>query len=548
MGELVNLLLGAVSPGTPAPADPQAASSSKHAEVAGGGFQELMLKSLEGNPNRVEAGESWAGQQVTEETKPGETESEDKSEKSTAGTEILLGSTETTPSLPEAADAATALVVPPPQLVEVQTPVVDEAEVMAPSAPDPRSTVQAAVATQSETGIGIPTSQAASTASETVTASKPSASETEISVAQSAVPAAPAEAQMSEAELVVPATSPQVLTEAAEPVVSDAPAHAEKKPHAGVPSHKQSPPIGRTVERLGAELPAAAGAWKPSLPEVQAPVQEKGAGEYQLPATRLVLASEGNGSAKPEMRFADGKAPNAHPRLDPTDTTGLTQAQERASAGRPVYVPQEINDLLPPPVEVAPVERPTTDRTADAQSRTESDTSWLIADIRASDLKVVSNAERSPGYNAPDRVVEQKLIHEVVRAAKMQFTDGGASMAIRLNPPHLGLLQMSVSAEQGTVTASLHTSTEAARNALQADLSLLKQALSDAGINVDSINVSLGAGAEYERMLHSGAHGGPANSDAHGNPRFTEGLLSPESEPAISNARLQPIGGFDYLA
>jgi len=509
MGESVNLLLGAVSPGTPASADLQAASTSKQGEVAGGGFQELMLKSLEGNPNRVEAGESWAGQQVTEEKKPGETKSEDKSEKSTAGTEILLGSVETTPSLLDAAGAASALVVTPPQLIELQALAEDEVEVAAQSAPGSQSAVQVAVAAQSETGIAIPASAVANATAET--------------------PAAEAE---------VPA--------AAELVVPDRPAQVEQKPRFEAAPEKESVPIARTIERLAAELPAAAGDSKPSLPESPAPVSEKGAGQYQLQTPRLVLDADGNAS-KPEMRFGDGSAPNAHPQSDPTNT-GLTQPQEKANTGRPVFVPQEIKDLLPSPAEIVPVERATTDRTGDTQSRTESDSSWALADIRASDLRSVSNAERSQGYNAPERVVEQKLIHEIVRAAKVQLTEGGASMTMRLDPPHLGLLQMSVSAQQGTVTANLQTSTEAARNALQADLSLLKQALSDAGITVDSINVSLGAGADYEQMLHSGPHGDPANPGTHGNPRFVEGLLSSESEPAISDARLQRIGGFDYLA
>jgi hypothetical protein len=180
MGESVNLLLGAISPGTPASADPQAASTSKQEEVAGGGFQELMLKSLEGNPNREEAGESWAGQQVTEETKPGETKSEDKSEKSTAGTEILLGSADTTPSLPEALLVASALVVPPPQLLGVQTPAEGEVEVAAQSASDSRPMAQVAVAAQSETGIAIPASPAAKTTTETPAASETPAAEAEV--------------------------------------------------------------------------------------------------------------------------------------------------------------------------------------------------------------------------------------------------------------------------------------------------------------------------------------------------------------------------------
>ena len=564
MGELVNLLLGAISPGTPASADPQAASPSKQAEVAGGGFQELMLKSLEGNPIREEAGESWAGQQVTEETKPGETKSEDESEKSTAGTEILLGSADTTPSLPEAVLVASALVIPPPQYGGDQPRAEAEIELTAQSAPESEPTVRIGFSPRSETGIAIPASPAAKTTAETPAASETPAAEAEVpAAAESALSVRSAQAQTEAAELVIPVRSAQAQTEAAESAVSvrsaqpqteaaelvipDRPAPVEQKLQSEAPPQKESPPIVKTVERLAAELPVA-GASKPSLPDVPAPVSEKGAGQYQLQTPRLVLDVDGNASAKPEMRFADGSAPSAHPQSDPANPTNPSQPLERANTGRPVYVAQEIKDLLPSPVEAVPVERATSERIGETHSRTESDTPWALGDIRASDLRSVSNAERSQGYNAPERVVEQKLIHEIVRAAKVQLTEGGASMTMRLDPPHLGLLHMSVSAQQGTVTANLQTSTEAARNALQADLSLLKQALSDAGITVDSINVSLGAGADYEQMLHSGSHGDPANPGTHGAPRFVEGLLSSESEPAISDAHLQQIGGFDYLA
>jgi len=107
-----------------------------------------------------------------------------------------------------------------------------------------------------------------------------------------------------------------------------------------------------------------------------------------------------------------------------------------------------------------------------------------------------------------EQVASAKMIHQIVIAAKVQMTDSRTDMTLRLDPPHLGMLKMNVTVAEGVVSATLHTSTEAARQILQSDLSSLRQALADSGINVDTINVSVGTDSGSGQLWnpHSGGH------------------------------------------
>lgn len=106
-----------------------------------------------------------------------------------------------------------------------------------------------------------------------------------------------------------------------------------------------------------------------------------------------------------------------------------------------------------------------------------------------------------------DRTISTRMINQIVKSAKVHLSQTGGDMVLRLDPPHLGTVQMNVTVEHGIVTATLQTSTEQARDVLQADLGTLKQTLSQSGINVDQINVSVGTNTSQNSQQFSGNNG-----------------------------------------
>ncbi|MHB0912665.1 MAG: flagellar hook-length control protein FliK [Armatimonadota bacterium] len=148
-----------------------------------------------------------------------------------------------------------------------------------------------------------------------------------------------------------------------------------------------------------------------------------------------------------------------------------------------------------------------------------------------------------------ETAMRSKIIRQVVRAAEVHLFEGGGNMTLRLDPPHLGTVQMSVSVDNGSVTANLQTGTATASHLLQSDLPALKQALADAGINVDAINVSVGGNSGQGWNPHSGNGGRDAGN---GEPRHARypGWQQHSEEPFGLREETRPrtAGRFDHLA
>lgn len=153
--------------------------------------------------------------------------------------------------------------------------------------------------------------------------------------------------------------------------------------------------------------------------------------------------------------------------------------------------------------------------------------------------------------SVPPRMAEvsARVINQVVRAAKTRFFEGGAAITLRLDPPHLGTVHMQVTAVGGSVTALLQTSTESARQIFQADIAQLREALAQAGVNVDTINVSVGTGADQGWNLY-GKDGQPGNGYGRSNAPW--GFPTDDADidlvATAAATRSQSRGGFDYLA
>jgi len=146
-----------------------------------------------------------------------------------------------------------------------------------------------------------------------------------------------------------------------------------------------------------------------------------------------------------------------------------------------------------------------------------------------------------------DNQMSAKMIHQIVTTAKLTSFADGASMSMRLDPPQLGTVQLDVTSRGGSVTAHLQTSTLAAKQMLESDLPALKQSLAESGINVDSINVSVGNG-NLAHNPQQGFNGEGAYQDRYELPRFTGGVSNIEPAIVASATAARQNYGLDYLA
>ena len=85
---------------------------------------------------------------------------------------------------------------------------------------------------------------------------------------------------------------------------------------------------------------------------------------------------------------------------------------------------------------------------------------------------------------------EVKLVQRVLRGVE-QLANGGGQVRLRLHPPELGSLQMSLRMEAGQVFARLEVENSTARDALLNNVQTLRDRMAEQGMNVASFEVEV---------------------------------------------------------
>ncbi|MGQ9454276.1 MAG: flagellar hook-length control protein FliK [Armatimonadota bacterium] len=83
-----------------------------------------------------------------------------------------------------------------------------------------------------------------------------------------------------------------------------------------------------------------------------------------------------------------------------------------------------------------------------------------------------------------------RLINQVVRAVALRRSEDRTEIIIRLHPPELGSVAVRVVRDTQGLSSHINTSTEEVCNLFQSHLPLLKNALLEAGVNLNSVTVS----------------------------------------------------------
>lgn len=143
------------------------------------------------------------------------------------------------------------------------------------------------------------------------------------------------------------------------------------------------------------------------------------------------------------------------------------------------------------------------------------------------------------------------LSNQIVRAAKLQVSNGGGDLYLRLDPPQLGMLHMNVSSHEGSLTAHIYASTESAKQMLEADVKSLRDILHNAGITVDAINISMDDKQSGDWNLQSNSQNRWGETSGRGGNRHSGLVTSSMDGQNISLNDNSPVllaGLFDFFA
>ncbi len=94
----------------------------------------------------------------------------------------------------------------------------------------------------------------------------------------------------------------------------------------------------------------------------------------------------------------------------------------------------------------------------------------------------------------PREITQQERVRLVQRVARSFSRLGpeGGQVTLKLHPPQLGVLNVSIKIEGQTLTARMQTESSAARDAIIENLPLLRERLNEQGIEIEKFQVEVG--------------------------------------------------------
>ncbi|MCI8326918.1 MAG: hypothetical protein HFI37_03980 [Lachnospiraceae bacterium] len=97
------------------------------------------------------------------------------------------------------------------------------------------------------------------------------------------------------------------------------------------------------------------------------------------------------------------------------------------------------------------------------------------------------------------------IIRQVSEFTRIMYQGDVTSMEMQLNPENLGKIYVQVTAKEGVITAHFAAQNEAVKEALESQITLLKENMNQQGIKVEAVEVTI-ASHEFERNLEENQH------------------------------------------
>lgn len=122
----------------------------------------------------------------------------------------------------------------------------------------------------------------------------------------------------------------------------------------------------------------------------------------------------------------------------------------------------------------------------------------------------VNNVENTMISEQP--VQQTDIVRQIVEQVRLNMNQQTTSLELQLYPEHLGRIQINVVAKEGVMTASIVAETEAAKQAIEAGLLNLKEAMEQQDLKVDAIEVMVSTtGFEHSDESQDSSHEGNAS-------------------------------------
>ncbi len=85
----------------------------------------------------------------------------------------------------------------------------------------------------------------------------------------------------------------------------------------------------------------------------------------------------------------------------------------------------------------------------------------------------------------------REIANQIIEEIKVVIKPSQTSMELQLNPEHLGKVNLSLTSKEGVMTAQFITQTQAAKEAIESQMQVLKQNLENQGVKVEAIEVNV---------------------------------------------------------
>ena len=109
------------------------------------------------------------------------------------------------------------------------------------------------------------------------------------------------------------------------------------------------------------------------------------------------------------------------------------------------------------------------------------------------------------------------VVEQIVEQIRVNINQDNTSLEMQLYPEHLGRIQIHVVSKDGVMTARIAAETEAAKQAVEAGLSNLKESLQNQNLKVDAIEVMVSTTAFAESDEQKGQYQQETNSRKNSN-------------------------------
>ncbi|MCY2982831.1 MAG: flagellar hook-length control protein FliK [Planctomycetota bacterium] len=247
-------------------------------------------------------------------------------------------------------------------------------------------------------------------------------------------------------------------------------------------------------------------------------------------AERLAQRASEGGTNTDDREIAAESSLELQPKIAPTpiDSDFATNTSSESSLQTSTTVPPTTTPVIAQPIMI---NTPGASTVSSSKSSVESIVGVNASGTASGSQAGVSNTTVSGSFASPGRAdqgrsevsrsnsgtqisayQEGKLVQRVLRGIE-QLANGGGQVRLRLHPPELGALQMSLRMEGGQVFAKLEVENTIARDALLNNVQTLKDRLADQGMKVAAFEVEVSTDSAGSGMGSSSsqADGGSGN-------------------------------------